>query len=438
MSAVTLLDPVPLPLPGEPEIVGAKARDLSTTASALRTAIAELRQLASDDVTISEAVDEIRVKADGVRENVVKVEERYSGAATAMFSYKTNLTSAHNRADAARQRVVDNNTDASYWRRRLNTLTLQAQSGDSSQELLDDILEAKSRVASFALEFGRAMAEYNGAEADRVAAVDAAIQALHDAAESSGLNDNVFDYIALGAEVAYEWAQENLTPILEAIREIAEIIKSIVDILSLIVSILAIFLPILAPLASALLLASLALSLIIFMSSLLLFALGKETLGRVLGDLINVVASVVTAKLGGAFKPGALSGMSALGSSAQWASQASSVSMRFTANVAAVGAAETVSHMAMQVVTETFGETVLTAGEAVIQNVVTDGLDINMDFFPEGGNGGMWGPFEGGWDLTQGELAEGILTPVADVLTGGFASPVIELVEHINPSLAGS
>jgi hypothetical protein len=35
MSAVTLVDPVPLPLPGDPEIVGAKAIDLSNTATAL-------------------------------------------------------------------------------------------------------------------------------------------------------------------------------------------------------------------------------------------------------------------------------------------------------------------------------------------------------------------------------------------------------------------
>jgi len=438
MVAVIVIDPVPLPLPGEPEIVGAKARELSNTASALRTAISELRALASNDVTISKAVDEIREKADDVRENIGKIEDRYSGAASAMYAYRTDLSNAHTRADAARERVTDNNTDAAYWRRRLNQLTIEAQSGQSSPELLHDITEAKARVAGYAAEFTRAMTEYRGAEADRVAAVNAAIGALHDAAVTSGLNDNIFDYIALGSELMYEWAQEHLTPILQAIREIAELIKSIVDILSLIVTILAVFLPFLAPLAAALTIASLALAAIILLSSLLLFALGKESLGRVLGDAIGLAMGLVTAKLGGVFKPGALSGLSSVASPSAWANATSALSVRFTANVAGVGMTETLSHMGMQVFDDMIGDTAVAAGTSVITNVVGDGLDVTLDFGVDGGNGGSWGPFEGGWDLQSDELIVAVGKPLLDLGTGGLVSPTIDLIEHLNPAMAGS
>lgn len=447
MAEVALLDAVPLPLPGDPEIVGAQARVLSSTASALRTAISELRQLASDDVTISEAVDEIRVKADGVRENVEKVEDRYSGAATAMFSYKTGLTDAQNKAEGARARVSENNTDANYWRRRLNTLTLQAQSGESSQELLDDIIEAKARVATYAAEFASAMSEYRAAEADRVAAVNAAIQALHDAAESSGLNDNIFDYIGLGLEVMYEWAQENLTPILEAIRSIAELLKSIIDILSLIVTILALFLPFLAPLAAALTLASLALAAIILLSSLLLFALGKETLGRVIGDAIGLAVGVITAKMGGlnVLKPGAkLAGLSNVFTRSAWATGAANFQVGFAFSQAVMGTSETVAGMGLDIAGKLFGETSKLAikfGSGVAAGIMKEGVDVNLDFFPEGGNGGMFGPFEGGWEISEQDVQLAILKPVVQVISGGISNPIIAMtgaVTSLNTMVSAS
>ena len=440
---VILLDPVPLPLSGEPGTIGAKAADLSATAQALRDAITELRALASDDVIISEAVEEVRVKADDVRSAISKVEDRYQGAATAMYAYKNGLSSAQIRADAARHRVTDNNSDASYWRRRLNMLTLQAQSGESSQELLDDIIEAKSRVAIFATEFASAMAEYNAAEQDRIAAVDAAITALHDAADGSGLNDGFWDYLGLGMEMAYEWAQENLTPILEAIRSIAELLKSIVDILALIVTILAIFLPFLAPLAAALTLASLALSAIILLSSLLLFALGKASLGRVLGDTIGLATSVITSKMGGLkiFSPGAkLAGLSSVFTRSAWSSGVSTMKLGFAFSSAVVGTTETVTGAGLDIAAKLFDPTKMSIklGSGVISELSKGGLDIQLDFFAEGGNGGMAGPFEGGWDLDTQELGNAIVKPLANAATGGITNPVLSLVKSADAVFGAS
>ena len=441
--SVILLDPIPAPLPGDAATVGAKAADLSATAQALRDAITELKALANDDVIISEAVEEVRVKADDVRTAISKVEDRYQGAATAMYSFKNGLSSAQTRADAARQRVTDNNSDASYWRKRLNALTLQAESGESSKELLDDLLEAKSHVATFATEFTSAMAEYNAAEQDRIAAVDTAIAALQDAADTAGLNDGFWDYVGLGLEVMYEWAQENLTPILEAIRSIAELLKSIVDILSLIVTILAIFLPFLAPLAAALTLASLALSAIILLSSLLLFALGKESLGRVLGDAIGLATSIITSKMGGLkiFSPGAkLAGLSSVFTRSAWSSGVSTMKLGFAFSSAVVGTSETVAGAGLDIAAKLFDPAKMSIklGSGIISELTKGGLDIQLDFFPEGGNGGMAGPFEGGWDLNTEELGNAIIKPLANAATGGISNTVVSVIRNVDAVFGAS
>jgi hypothetical protein len=438
-----LQDPVPSALDGEPSVVGVTATALGATAQALRDAISELRQLASDDVTISDAVDEVRTKANEARNAISKVEVRYQGAADAMHSYRSGLSSAHSRADAARQRIIDNNSDARYWRLRVHSLTEQAQAGESSQELLDDLLEAQSRVQSYAAEFSSAMSEYHGAEGDKSAAVDAAIAALHSAAETADIDDGFWDRVANVLENAYEWAQENLTPLLETLRTIAELVKSIVDILALIVTILSVFLPFLAPLAAALTLASIALSALILLSSLLLFALGKESLGRVLGDAIGLATSVITSKMGGmnVLKPGAkLAGLGGAFSRTAWAEGVAGVRVGFALNSAIVGKSETVAGMGLDVAGKLWGDSaegvaktgVKFAGGWASEFMKSSGGDISMDFFPEGSNGGNFGPFSGGFDINLDTAGGSMVKPFGQLVSGGASNPIISLVKSTN------
>ena len=257
---MSINDPIPAPLPGNPATVNAKARVMTATADALRTAITELRALSSETVTISDAVDELREKADGVRTDIDKVETRYRGAATAMVTYHSSLDSAQARAERARQRIADNNTDAAYWRRHEDTLEQRVRAGESSQELLDELLDVQRRVRGYASEFSAAMDEYYAAEGDKRDAVDVAISALQNAADTAGLNDGFWDRVGAVVEVMYEWAQEHLGPFIEQLRAVLEIIKGIIDILALIVGVLSLFLPFLAPLATALTLVSLGLA----------------------------------------------------------------------------------------------------------------------------------------------------------------------------------
>ncbi|MBG6056295.1 hypothetical protein IWX81_002727 [Salinibacterium sp. CAN_S4] len=440
--ATLLLDPVPNQLDGEPSIVGAKATVLGATAQALRDAITELRQLASDDVTISDAVDEVRTKADETRTAISKVEDRYQGAADAMHSYTSSLSQAQDRANSARQRITDNNSQAAYWRRRLNSLTDQAHAGESSQELLDDITEAQSRVQDFATEFHSAMSQYHGAETDKSSAVETAISALHSAAQAADIDDGFWDRVGNALENAYEWAQENLAPLIETLRSILEVLKSIVDILALIVSVLSIFLPFLAPLAAALTLVSIALAAMILLSSLLLFALGKESLGRVLGDAIGLVTSVITSKMGGlnVFKPAAkLEGLTNVFTRSAWSSGTSTMKLSFAFSNAIMGKTETFAGAGLDVAAKLFDPaktTVKLAGGA-LGGLAKGGLDINLDFFPEGAHGGSFGPLSGGWDLNSGELTSALAKPVANTLSGGSANPILAFSGGIS-SLVGA
>lgn len=435
-------DPIPDTLTGDAATVGAKARKLGRTAEALRAAIAELKQLASSDVTISDAVDELRDKADDVSSQMGKVETRYQGAADAMSDYHSRLSDAQSRANHARQRIMDNNTDASYWRHRLKDLTERAASGETSQELLDDVTEARRKVDVYNGEFHSAMSQYNAAVDDKSSAVDAAVSALHDAADAAGLNDGWRDKVGDFLENAYEWAQEHLGPVLEAIRSVLEVIKSIVDILALIVTILAIFLPFLAPLAAALSLASIALAGLIFLSSLLLFALGRESLGRVIGDAIGIVTSVVTSKMGGmnVFSPGAkLTGLSSVFTRSAWSSGTSMVKLEFALSSAIMGKSETIAGMGLDVAKKLFEpRAFVKMGGGLMSEFAKGGIDVQMDFFPEGGNGGGFGPFSGGFDLNVDEAAYAVGKPVAQILSGGASNPIISLTGGIKTLVGAS
>ncbi|QNO38144.1 hypothetical protein H4J02_03695 [Protaetiibacter sp. SSC-01] len=441
---MSIYDPVPEALTGSPTTISAKARVMTATADALRTAISELRSLASEDVTISEAVDELRVKADGVRHDVEKVETRYRSAATAMVSYHNKLGSAQTRAEAARQRIRDNNSEAAYWRRKKVDIEQRVRAGENSQELLDELLDVKNRVAGYANEFANAMSEYLAAEGDKEDAVTAAMSALQNAADTAGLDDGFWDRVGAVIEVMYEWAQENLGPWIEAIRSVLEIIKGIIDLLSLIVGVLALFLPFLAPLAAALTLVSIGLAAAVLLCSLVLFALGRESLGRVLSDTIGLATSVITAKLGGIgdklkgignFKPGNW------GSLAQTAKADFAMArFEFALTRSIVGTGETVGIYGMEIANKLLPSSktdFIKLGVSTASGFLGKGLDVNFDLFPESGPGGTFGPFEGGWDLSSDDVLNASFKPVVNVLSGGAANPSISIGTNIEKLSAG-
>ncbi len=436
---MTIHDPIPAPIPGDPDTVHHQAQILLSTANALRDAARELRAMASDSVTISEAVDEVREQARESETDTDRVERRYRGAAETMMAYRNSLENAQGRANNARNRISDNNADAAYWRRREMYLRDVIASGEGSQEVLDEFNDVSRRLRTFESEFYAAMAEYNHASDDRNDAVSAAIAALDSAAEAAGLDDGFWDRVGALLEYMYEWAQEHLAPWIDKLRSLLELIKGILDILCLIVSILALFMPFLAPLAALLTLASIALAAAILLCSLALFALGKESLGRVLSDAIGLAVGVITARMGGVnvFKPSqSLVGLSQVVSPAAWSSGFAAAKLNFQIVQAIAGNGEAVGIYGMEIAEELFkldnvSEMVLTISSEIGAGIVEGGLDITLDLFPEGG-GGSWGGNSPDWQLDANEVVEAVGGPVVNALSGGWAGPAISIVESVN------
>jgi len=291
-------DAVPARLHGDAERVRAHAKAFDDTAAALRDAARELRNLANEGVTISLAIDEVRDKAEESRGEADKVATRYAGAGTTLGSYADALGDAQSRADAARTQIETNNANGRYWRHRLRELEQERWSRGSDPEFLEDVAEATRRAAQYDSWFAGYLSNYNNAVESLETAVNNAIAGLSAAAEAAGLNDNFFEAIAGDFQVAWELVSEYLGPVIEALRDVLEVLKKIVDILALIVTIASIFFPALGPLALALTALSAVLGVAIFACSLLLFAMGRESLGRVISDGIMAVVGVVTAKLG--------------------------------------------------------------------------------------------------------------------------------------------
>ena len=379
-------DPVPALLPGDAALAGRFGVRYNQTADSLRDAAKGLLALANESITISLAVEEVRTKANEVYSDTLKVATRYDVAGDALNSYSNALGNAQAAAASARSTIITNNANAHYWRQHKRELELEIGFGGASATQAADLVTATRHVNDYAGIYHTAINNYHTAEEDRRQAIVNAIHGLDDAEQSAGLQDNFFEAIGGAAQQLYELAQKYLAPLIEQLRGILEIIKSIVDILSLIVTILALFIPALAPLAALLALVSIGLSLAIFLCSAALVFLGKETMGRLLSDAINVVASVVTAKLGGAFKPGALTGLAAIGTKAAWASGVEGTKLAFQL----VGTQEGLLIAGNLVADEFMEAAAVIIPDTILENLAENGIPGTSDQYPNP-NGPAWG-----------------------------------------------
>jgi hypothetical protein len=414
-------DPVPSVIPGDPDTVSRFATAFANTADALRDAARELRNLANENITISLAVDEVRGKADEVASDTGKVAERYQGAGDTFSSYASALASARSTGNGARANIISNNEDARYWRHRERDLREQVAYGSTDADVLQDLQDAARRAAHYDGLFTTYIGRYGSAVEDRDQAVTAAINGLADAEEASGLNDGFWDGILGDLQQLWELISKYLGPVLEVLKDALEIIKQIVDIISLIVSILAIFLPVLGPLALALVALSAILAIAIFACSALLFLMGRESLGTLISDGINMVVSVVTARFAGAASLfGAVRGGAATFAQigAKIANPAS-VTIVVNTTAAALGPA------AAEFVGDGVVGGSLSAAGTIFSFVGESNVDLQL-----GQSSPPWGAPSGGGD------ASSILPGVMDGATLGMASPTVNLVNIVTEGIS--
>lgn len=312
-------DPIPDEIEGDPDTVEGFATAFSATAQALRDAARDLRAVANESITISLAIDEVREKADGIEADTDKVAERYEGAGTTFAAYATSLRGARALGNGARANMISNNEESRYWRHRERDLRLRVQLGASDAEVLADFEQARGLADQADQQYSTYLTQYRAAVEAKDAAVQAAIGGLDDAAKAAGLDDGFFDRVLGDLQQLWELVSEYVGPYLEVLREVLTILKKIVDALALIVTVLSLFFPALAAVAAALTAISAIIGVAIFAISALLFAMGRESLGRVLSDGLLAVVGVVTAKfsVGGSLDDAISQGANAVRTPAQ-------------------------------------------------------------------------------------------------------------------------
>ncbi|MCU1513184.1 MAG: hypothetical protein JWO10_274 [Microbacteriaceae bacterium] len=297
---------IPVALDGDPDTVANWGTRYSNAARNLKAAADELRDLTDGQTFVSLAVEEVRLKALDARAATERVSVRYDGAGAALTIYAHDLRAAQGRANRAIAAFY--NSDSTVAQRHKEDLQDQCDADNGqTPDLVERLLEAQRRLNNLVADKAAALAEFHAAEADRDAAAWKAAAAVKEAGDESGLNDNFFEAIAGAYQAAYEWAQEYLAPIIQAIYEALKVISQILSVIALIVTVLAVFIPVLAPLAGVLQAASLVVSLLIVACSLALFLLGKGSLGQLLGDVFSAAVSVFFAAAG----PGIRAGMGA-------------------------------------------------------------------------------------------------------------------------------
>ena len=423
---------VPAPLPGNPTLIAQFADRYSRMSEALNQAVEELNNLANEGVSISLAVDEVRDRARDSIDTTRKVAVRYEGAAQTLSSYQDALGDAISSAASARNTINSNNPSAGYWRRRERDLELQRLLDPTNNDLIEDIKEANRWVTEYDNEYLTAIQTYNTAVQTRDNAVNSAIAGLNNAAEQAGLNDDFWERIEGGLDALYDLAQKYLAPLIEMYRELLEFLKQIVDILCLIVSILAIFIPVLAPFAALLTVISLAMSAMILICSLLLFALGKETLGRVLGDIIDLAVGLVTSKLGPLKNLGASSSLIKETGGQVLATQGTIV-LKFMFGAGT----EVAAGVGIELLKEAGSTVAVDFASNLAESFANESFTNTMGDWPQGGQ--PWGGDNGGLEFEPGNFTwDHVGEAGADALTGGALMPFVDGFQNNFTNIAKS
>ncbi|MCU1515051.1 MAG: hypothetical protein JWO10_2141 [Microbacteriaceae bacterium] len=307
---------IPAPLAGDPDVVENWGARFVNAANNLKKASDELRQLTDGHTYVSLAIEEVREKALDARTATTKVATRYEGTGAALTIYSHDLRAAQARANRAIAAFYNNDSTTAEHTKDDLKHQVDADNGQTPG-LVDKLIAAQHALSNLVAQKASAWAEFNAAEADRDAAAMRAVHAIQVADDASKLNDSFFEAIEGQFQAAYEWAQKNLAPIIQAIHDIVKQISDIVSIIALVLDVLSIFLPFLAPLAGIVDMVALGLAAVVLLTALALLFLGKGSVGEVIGDTISVATSAfggklvdgLTEKLGSKF---ALDGVNAL------------------------------------------------------------------------------------------------------------------------------
>ena len=293
------------PLAGDPQQLRQMVQRYHELSRRLLDARTALRAVANENVFISDAITEVRAAATEVADDTLNVYLRYKGATDALSEYATALSNAQAAADGARNRFAQASGDAAEAARLRDYYEELARTpGPEQQDFLRQFIYYKDAFEIAIGQEAAARSAYDQAVTDRDTAAEKAAGRIDFAMKLSGLNDTIIDDITGFIEGIYKWAQEYLTPVLEAIRAIAE---ALADALSIIGLVLLIF-PGLNHIGAALLGVATFLSVVALAATALLFVLGKESLANVMKSALSFAVK----KLGGVVAKKLVGGLSGI------------------------------------------------------------------------------------------------------------------------------
>lgn len=288
------------PLRGDPDALQTYVARHRETAQAILSASRKLKNLSSEQVHISKAVDRLDIVARDAAVDTDGLAVRYSGAAGAIERYSVRLRSAQDRARVAIDSYNRAESDLWEWRRRKQDYEERAsQPGEDQAQWSAHAVTAAEELRACETRRARAISEYEAAVSDRDEAARTAIGDLRSSRAIARLDDSTTDKVKKALRDAYEWLQENVAPVLEVIKELAKKLAELVGFLALIVSILSIVLPFLGPIALTLATIDKILGIVALIATLLLVVLGKSTLREVITEALNFAAKGALKKLGG-------------------------------------------------------------------------------------------------------------------------------------------
>jgi hypothetical protein len=230
------------PIPGDPDVIEARAATYLAVADAIHTANTTLSRVASLSDVKSEAIDTVREDASKVADSIDKAEVRYRGTAEALAEYAPLLRQYKADADKAILDAAGAAEAAENQRARQDEYAQKAQTPGPDQasdqkwaDFFRDQAESKDASAS------SAQAAYDTAYENWKAAAETARSKIDDAIEESKLNnsgwDNFVDVVKTIGEIAGVLAIFlSWVPILGQILVAIAIISSLVAVIDAIMN----------------------------------------------------------------------------------------------------------------------------------------------------------------------------------------------------------
>lgn len=296
------------PLSGDPDALIQAARGQQDVARAIESAAQALRLIATGELGVSEAVDALGVKSSEIATLIMRAQVRFSDTSDALNVYAHKLKSAQHRADAARARYNEAEDHHSTAQRHRSTVDDQTARSDPADPSLPDLIIRGLKIAEQAAEFARdataAFADYGVAAAEKEAAALEAIGRITVAADKSGLNDSLFDYLAAGWDAFMQWVRDNseflamLDDVLAAIGQWASFLSTIFSLLALIPGLGIVF----GPLALATKIIAIAATVLALVITILLVisGSGRKSIGDLIGQAIGAAVTCIPIPFGGA------------------------------------------------------------------------------------------------------------------------------------------